>query len=239
MSDIKEKLTLLIALQEKDCAIDKLRQQAAVIPETIKEIRDSFALMKTESEENKKMLTQLQLRRKEKEMELTMKEADIRKHGTELNAVKSNDAYRALLAEIENGKKAKSDLESEILELMEKIDAEAVRVKEHEKSLKQREAEIQANIAGLEDELKKKQADIQQGENERNEFSRGIPEEILRRYEYIRESKGGMAVVSIEGDSCAGCHTVLRPAVINEVFKDQEFVVCDSCSRILFKKHED
>jgi predicted nucleic acid-binding Zn-ribbon protein len=238
MSDIREKMKLIITLQEKDCSLDKVRQQAALIPETIKEVKDSFAAVRGESEEKKKTLTQLQLRRKEKEMELSSKESEIHKHSTELNAVKSNDAYKALLGEIENGKKAKSDLESEILELMEQIDTESSRVKDYDKSLKSQEVEIQAKVAGLEEELKKLQGDVVRLEAERNEYAKGIPDDMLHRYDFIRESRGGQAVVSIDGGSCGGCHTVLRPAVINEVCKEQEFVVCDSCSRILFKKNE-
>ena len=46
---------------------------------------------------------------KEKEMEVTTLEAAIGKHSGELNAVKSNDAYKALLSEIEKEKQKKNN----------------------------------------------------------------------------------------------------------------------------------
>ena len=48
-------------------------------------------------EEAKKDLTQLQVLKKQKEIDLETKENDIRKHTGELNNLKSNHAYKAML----------------------------------------------------------------------------------------------------------------------------------------------
>jgi len=46
------------------------------------------------------------MQRKEKEGEMAQKEEAIRKHGTELNQVKTNDAFKAILKEIDDKKAA-------------------------------------------------------------------------------------------------------------------------------------
>jgi predicted nucleic acid-binding Zn-ribbon protein len=236
MIETKEKIKLLVALQEKDNALDKSRTQAQAFPEEIERLKQQLEQTRNETGGKKGILTQLQLKRKEKEIELEAKENEIKKHNTELNTIKSNDAYRALLNEIAQCKQQKSSLENEVLEIMEAIENESVQVKEDEKKLKQLEAETQSVIGRIENEHANAKNVVAALENERNEFAKSIPEDILRHYEHIRESRGGVAIVPIEGETCGGCHFAIRPQMINDVIKDQEIVLCDSCSRILYKK---
>jgi predicted nucleic acid-binding Zn-ribbon protein len=236
MTDIKENVRILVALQEKDCALDAMRSKVNEIPAAVEEAKGSLAEARAGFDAKKSALTQLQMKRKEKEIELDGKENQIKKHSMELNSVKSNDAYKALLAEIDVCKNDKSALESEILELMERIENEAVQIKEEEKKLKQKEAEVQATISRIEAERKEFADKVAALEKERNEFAETVPKDILSRYEYIREGRGGVAIVPIEGHDCGGCHTVLRAQVINDVCKAHDMIFCDNCSRILYKK---
>jgi len=236
MADIKENVKLLAALQEKDCALDVLRLKIREIPALVDREKESLAEARTAFETRKSALTQLQMKRKEKEIELDTRETQIKKHSMELNAVKSNDAYKALIAEIATCKNDKSTLENEILDLMDGIEKEAAQIKEEEKKLKQKDAEVQVTVARAEAERKDIEINVTAMEKERNDFSVSVPKDLLSRYEYIRESSGGIGIVPIEGGDCGGCHTVLRPQIINDVCKSHDMIVCDSCSRILFKK---
>ncbi|MCX5782019.1 MAG: C4-type zinc ribbon domain-containing protein, partial [Elusimicrobia bacterium] len=161
----------------------------------------------------------------------------IKKHNMELNSIKSNEAYKALLIEIEGAKANKSVLEDEILDLMEKIDQESVKVKQRENDLKAKESEIQTKISKIEEESKRIQVEIEKLQAEREEFAKKIPDELLGRYNYIREGRDGIAVVGLDGDICEGCSTVLRPQTINDICKGKDFVICDNCSRIIYKKN--
>jgi predicted nucleic acid-binding Zn-ribbon protein len=236
MEDIKEIIKLLIALQEKDTELDQARGQTSDIPQKIAEKNAEITALRNEVEAKKKNLSQLQLKKKEKELELSTKEGEIKKHSTELNAVKTNDAYRALMIEIESLKQDKSNLETEILEIMVSIDTEASHSKEDEKTFKTKEAAIKAEIENLESELKKFQEAAQQKESERNEFAKTIPSEILRKYTFVRESREGLAIVPIDGETCSGCRIQIRPQIINELYREKEIITCESCSRILYKK---
>ncbi len=234
--EIKERITLLIGLQEKDVALDAMRAKAQDIPVKIEEERAFIANIKLETEEKKKNLVKLQMAKKEKELELDSKEQLIRKHSSELNAIKSNDSYRALLTEIDNDKKEKNALENQILDVMEAIEKEGLVIKENEKVLKSKEAESASKIVSLQEEQKKIEGELAVFEAQRNEFAGQLPIDLLSKYDYIRESRQGVAVVPVEGENCGGCHMTLRPAIINDVCKHKDLVMCDSCSRILFKK---
>ncbi|SRR3989339_1001584 len=235
-AELKENLKMLIALQDKDSAVDKLKQRTQAIPLNIEEQNNLLSQFKSDFEDTKKRLTQLQLQRKEKELELESKENEIRKHGGELNAIKTNEAYRALLSEIDRCKAEKTALEDTILNIMEETEREAASIKDKENMFKQKEAEVKTLISSLEGEQAKLNADIAAAENERNEFATHIPADLLKHYEYIRAARSGFAIVPVEGENCSGCHFTLRPQEINDVFKGQQLVFCDSCSRILYKK---
>jgi predicted nucleic acid-binding Zn-ribbon protein len=237
MPEIKQQIELLVILQDKDIVLDKLKKQLSDNPLTIAELNQTLAQYKSETEESKNKLLDMLKLKKEKEIELQTREEEIKKHNMELNSIKSNEAYKALLIEIEGAKANKSVLEDEILDLMEKIDQESVAVKQRENDLKTKESEIQAKISKIEEDLKRIQAEIEKLQAEREEFAKQIPHDLLAKYNYIREGRDGIAVVRLEGEICGGCSTVLRPQTINDVYKSKDFVICDNCSRIIYKKN--
>lgn len=236
MEAYKEQLSLLLQLQDKDTVLDEVKGRAEAIPAKIAELKAQIDGSKSSYDEIKKDVTQLQVLKRQKELEVETQEGQIRKHSTELNSVKSNDAYKGLLKEIDHCKEAKNTLENEILEIMEKIDTESVEVKDKEKNLKQDESAISTDITQLEAELLKVNAELAKIQEERQAFAAGVPENVMHKYEYIHRTRSGKSIVAVEGEMCSGCNMSVRPAVINEIFKEQEFIMCDSCSRLLYKK---
>ena len=63
--DIKEKIGLLIALQDKDTLIDKMRLKALAIPKAIEEEKAVIEGIRLDTEEKKKTLIKFQLSKKE------------------------------------------------------------------------------------------------------------------------------------------------------------------------------
>ncbi|MFH1369320.1 MAG: C4-type zinc ribbon domain-containing protein [Elusimicrobiota bacterium] len=236
MDAFKDKLNLLITLQEKDAVLDSLRLQAEAVPVKIDELNAKIEETRAAFDSLKNEITQLQVTKRQKELELEGQETEIKKHTSELNSIKKNDAYKALLSEIEESNHAKSLLENEILEIMEKIDVESKEVRERERQNRQEEAHVQVEISKLEIELNGLNGEVSKLDSERQEFAKNVPDNLQKKYDYIREGRSGLAIVYIDGENCSGCHIALRPQIINEVFKEQDFVYCDSCSRILYKK---
>ena len=236
MKDFSKTLELLIALQEKDSQIDQLKRKAEDIPLRIEEQNSFLKGKKDELETLKKSSTRLLVDRKNKEIELQTKENEINKHNTELNKIKTNEAYKALLTSIENCKENKANLENEILEIFDKIEIETAKAKEAENVFKAEEEKIKSSISSLQSELNSVKTEIDKLSTERNEFAKQLPENILQKYDFIRESREGFAVVPVVGENCGGCQISLRNKIINELCKSQDFVCCESCSRILYKK---
>lgn len=238
VKDIK----LLIKLQEKDRILDDMRSRACAIPARIQELRDSFEEKKNLASAEKEAATRLQVRKKELELELKEKEDGIRKHETEINQIKSNDAYKALLLEIGKAKKEKDSIETEILKLLEDVDAAVKNEKKVQQALREAEAENQREMAALEAEKNRLEGEIKSLEGERAAFSSGVDSDAVSRYEHIRAQRKGLAVVPIKprsgkdggGASCGGCNIALTPQSQVDVKKKDALVICDNCQRIIY-----
>jgi predicted nucleic acid-binding Zn-ribbon protein len=232
---MKEDIKALLSVQERDLDLDHLRAELAAVPGKISGLKGEIQAAKTALEDAKKELTQLQLQKKQKELDLDSQEGAVRKHSTELNSVKTNEAYKALLGEIEKAKQDKSTLEDQILQIMESMDQAT-------KSWKEKEANSKNNEAGLLKQIsdwEAKQVELQQTltgkETEREQSLASLPKNLADQYNKLRNGKHvKAAVVPIRSEQCSGCHMKVSQNLINEVRRGQKLMTCESCSRIVY-----
>lgn len=235
MALTKENLQLLVALQEKDSASDRLQAALDAIPVMIQRLKERVEAEKAKAALAKAKVIDLEKKKKEKELDLSKKEEDARKRGGELNTVKTNEAFKAIQIEIERAKADASKLETEILELMDAIDA----AKKEEKALA---AELAVEVKAFEAEIaahEKRRAELQAqydaARTARNAEAANVPAAVMKIYDHIR-SRGKLdAVVAIDGNHCGACRMALAPQVIVEATKAKALVTCESCQRILYK----
>jgi predicted nucleic acid-binding Zn-ribbon protein len=227
-------LPLLIELQKKDLAIDAIQQDAASRGPLIQSIQKKIDTLKTSIKSSKENLTQFQLKKKQLELDVEAKEKLVQKHNSELNSLKSNDAYKAMIEEIKTAKDAVVKIEDEILIVMEGIDTEDKKVKEAEKTVKTQEGALLSQIKSLEAEQAALLDQAKQKKAERDEFAKTLPTPLLERYDVIREKGDGIAIVPMENSTCGGCNMKMSPAKANDVKKAKDMVLCDSCTRILY-----
>jgi len=231
---MNNKLANLIKLQGFDLELDSLAKKVEFKQNEIQKHAEELKALGTVLEAAKGELTKLQLRKKELELEIDGKEQQVKKLQAELNNVKTNDAYKALLKEIEQAKAAQNALEESLLNVLQKLEDDQKNLKEKEKSSKQQEQEIKTETQNSESQLTQIQNLIKDKNELRNSFSQQIEESLRTRYDSIRRNKGGQAVVPILGNACGGCRQNLTLHVINDVNKNQSLVSCETCSRILF-----
>lgn len=230
----KDTILLLVRLQGQDRVLDSLQADIDRVPGAVKALQDALEARRGSLNDAKSRATRLQLDKKNKEIELGQKEEAIRKHSTELNQVKTNEAYRALQTEIDAAKAAAGELETGILVLMDEIDRTQREEKELAAALKQDEGRVAAEIAALEARRVDLEGRRDRQKSERDAVAAGIGPEILKHYAYLRRRKGGVAMAPVDGQHCGSCRMVLRPQVLVEITRGVELVSCDACQRILY-----
>src|SRR5689334_14383037 len=100
----KQDMLKLVALQEQDKLLDSVSAAIALVPKDIDAIKAEVDEEKKRVAAAKEKTTQLQLKKKNKELDLSKLEETARKHGTDLNSVKTNEAFKALQGEIDKAK---------------------------------------------------------------------------------------------------------------------------------------
>jgi len=225
----------LVRLQELDKELDVVRQHAAKIAPKRDAVAARRAALQAQHENSKKALIDAQVKKKNLEMDIEAKDQVVRKSSGELNSVKSNDAYKALLTQIDAAKKEKSAIEDQVLVLMETIDGLQKSAKAAEAEYQKQRADLDAEDATLNAEEAADKASAEAKRGERDAFAAGLPIAARERYESIQRGRPGFqAVVPLQEMICGGCRTGLTASLLNEVMKGKDLVACESCSRILY-----
>lgn len=229
-----EQLSSLIELQRHDNAVAELQAKVDAFDPLIRKQNQEIENLRVSLKAAKESLTAHQLRKKELESQADEKQKLVQKHNAELNSLKSNDAYKAMLGEIQNAKQAVTQIEDQILAAMEAIEAADRSYKEAEKKSKSDETALKAQLQKLEAEKTAAAAAVAKRKEERDAFAKTIPSASVTQYETVRDKRGGVAIVEMINNSCGGCHLALTQNKINEVKKGKTTVICESCSRIIY-----
>jgi len=229
----------LIDLQAKDKAVDELAVKIASAPVQIKALEEAFAEKKNLMNATRDTLVKLQVDKKSKELAIAEKEEEIRKHQRDLNVIKDNNAFKAMLGEIERAKKEQDDIETGILGLLEEIDKAVVEDRKLQQEFKKLEEENNLKIKALEASKKDFEIALEAAKAERAEAASKIDATVLEKYEFIREQRKGVAIVRVKEDktgkiSCGGCNMGLTAQKIVDIKTHNALVFCDDCQRMIY-----
>jgi len=231
---MNESIKKLLSLQTRDTEVDRLRAEAAAVPALITKLKADIQANKTALEAAKKDLIQFQLAKKEKDIDLDIRDATIRKHTGELNVVKTNEAYKALVGEIDKAKREKSELEDQVLVLMEQIDTANKSWKEKEAAAKGVQDGFQKQISEWESKQQAIESQIQQKVAEREAEAGALDAKLIEPYNRLRQNKRVNAVVPVRKEQCMGCHMKVSQNLLNEIRRGQKMMPCESCARIVY-----
>lgn len=245
-------LQLLLEMQATDLLIDQLTAQKKEAQERIAGVRDDVQAAHARVEETKKELVTTQKDRKLQEVELESKETEIRKHQAELNQVKTNEAYAALVKKVDELKNGVGQTEEAILGLMDRADELQKRLKHDEAGVKDAEAKGAVRIRDLEGEVARLDQAIADAAATRAAASAKVEPMALRKYDRIRARLPGAAVVPVTNYLCGGCHMAVPPQLVTKILKpreegdeidehaartgtsESELIECLNCTRILY-----
>lgn len=217
-----------------DTAIDELHNKAqAVLPLIAKKTQELEGLKASLKTAKEKSMT-YSMKKKDLEAQVEDKEKLIKKHQGELNSLKSNDAYKAMLGEIQAAKDAQAKIEDDILNLMEAIDTADKDYKSTEQKLKSDENVIKTQIQDLEKQKADLESENTKKKEERTTFSASISAGSLTQYESIRVRRGGVAIVPLIANSCGGCRMNMTQNQLIQIKKAKEVVYCNNCTRIIY-----
>ncbi len=231
---VEQKLKALYELQTIHTKVDKIRQVRGELPMEVADLEDDVAGLETRIQKIKSELDDLEddiVTRKN-----LIKEAlsNTKKYEAQLNEVKNNREYDAISKEIEIQGLDIQVSEKKIKEFGFEI---TTKTQVYEKALADLEAR-KSDLDAKKAELGTITAETEKEESEltalADKATKGIDERLLFAYNRLRQNaKNGLAVVTIQRDSCSGCFNQIPPQRQSDIRQRKKIIVCEHCGRIL------
>lgn len=235
---MKESFQLLWTLQQLDTELRTLSEKLRQIPSRVNDLKKTAAAIKAELDQAKTDIIEHKKQYKLCEVELKATEEKAAGYSVQLYSAKTNEQYKAFLKEIDAQKKLKNSIEDRMIVLMEETEALDRKVKENQKESAELDSETTRKVEMLENEKKELEAAIAIRQRQRETAAAAIPAELLKRYERVRASKGGIAVATVRKERCSGCLSPIPAQRILEVDRQDHLYLCEACGRILIVAQE-
>ena len=223
----------LLRLEEADKEIGRLQDEIAELPKRVAAIEQKLAGTKAQLEKAQNAAKTDETARRKHETSITDLRSKVSKYRDQSLEVKTNDQYRALLAEIQFAEKEIAQTEDKILELMVDADTRAAEVKTAQVELKSEAVEIEREKEQARQRTAEDEKLLGEWRGKRDELRAAIDADLLRRYDRVAKFRG-TGLAQVREHKCMGCQVMLRPQIYNDVRSGQHTVYCDSCQRILY-----
>lgn len=228
----------LINLQEIDNEIKSLHHFLDLTPHKLAEIDQKISLASQTVQKTKEKLVQNQKRRRELEVEVAAVKNKIATYKRQLNEVKTNKEYTALLKEIEEAQKKVDDMEEQIIAALLEADDIEKEIQQAVENYSKEEAQYQKEKEVILQRQQECQNRLKELEKRKEELVSLIAQDQLALYNRIAEKKSGIAISCVTDDFCSMCHVRIRPQVLNELYDMKKIYLCENCGRILYLSPE-
>jgi predicted nucleic acid-binding Zn-ribbon protein len=231
MQEIIEKLLIL---QDRDRKISRVTQELAHIGPEREGLKQKAAATQHSLDAAKLRVKQIESERKQRDLEIEGKKAQIEKYLNQQLQTRKNEEYKALTHEIEMAKEVIFKIEDAEIVLMEQAEAaqkEVVRATGEAAAAKKLVDDQIGQLNQREENLKKELGELT---SSRAQLASAVDDSTRIRYERLFKSKGENVVVSVEHSACGGCHMKLPTQVVTNCRAQAELVTCPNCGRILY-----
>ena len=231
---VEQKLRALYELQSIHTQIDKLRQVRGELPMEVSDLEDEVAGLETRINKIKSELDDLEDAIVTRKNMIRDAQAAIKKYESQLNEVKNNREYDAISKEIEIQGLEIQVCEKKIKEHGFEITNKTEVYERAVADLEGRKKDLEIKRAELENITSETQKEEEDLNTKAEDAESHIEERLLIAYQRLRRNaKNGLAVVTIQRDSCSGCFNQIPPQRQLDIRQRKKIIVCEHCGRIL------
>lgn len=225
----------LLKLQELDARLHECHAREREIPKQKVKFLTVRDRLTAELKEREQHVKNLELEQRTCEKDIDQKKEQILKYQQQLNSVKKNEEYSALLHEIDGVKKSIGQKEERIIAIMLEMDEAKARLDEDRKRIAEEQKGLDKQCTEIDAELSEAVGRRKVLEAERPKIAEGVPADMMSKYERLRKKfPSGDILVPMKDEVCTGCNMHLRPQIVNEILQGHKIHGCQHCGRLLF-----
>jgi hypothetical protein len=230
----------LLDLQEADVSILRAHKRLKELPEKAEllALRTKIKEMTELKAKVALLVHKLEADLKARQDETAMITEKLAGEQTKVMATTDHRQITALSREMDGLRRRADKLDMESMQYMERIDkatAQVATVEGHLVSLAAKDAELVTRYQTVGAEV---QAEIAVASKSRDKLAHDLPHDVLARYESIRDSKGGIGVGRLNGESCTACHMDLPAERVKALREGPDVGICPHCRRLIVVRAE-
>lgn len=234
---LKDLLLKLVELQEIDIQIDHFQEHIDHMPLELQDMAKSMVALRHEINDASAQQVVVEKELKNKEQDIAVEQEKIKKSERRLLSIKNLKEHDALSREIKLGKKVAGEIEELILELINSMEELKKSIDKKKAELKELEDTIVEKKAETEKILETAKESVLALNRQKEAIIVDVDHEYLKRYQIVKKARGNAMAQMVNG-SCTGCYMSVPPQLNIRVLKQQEFLTCPNCLRILYVKQE-
>lgn len=231
---VEEKLRALFALQSVDSKIDEIQILKGELPMEVEDLEDEIEGLKTRIGKAEDALAEANADILAHSTNIKEAEALIQKYEKQQDNVKNNREYEALIKEIEIqrleiqlSEKRSREGKAKLSGKEDAVTASKERLDEKNKNLEYKKVELDKIIKDTE----KAEKNLLKASDKSRKT---IENRLLKAYDKVRKAyRNGLAVVSVERNSCGGCYNEIPAQVQLEIGQRKKIMACEHCGRVL------
>jgi predicted nucleic acid-binding Zn-ribbon protein len=231
---VEEKLRSLFNLQQIDSTIDKIRIVRGELPLEVSDLEDEIIGLETRVKNITDEVNTFEDGIVQKKNAIKESQSLIKKYEAQQGKVRNNREYDSSTKEIEYQNLDIQLSQKRIKEFQQDMTTKNLVLDQAKEILNERKKDLKA---------KKKELDEIVAETEKEEQSLlkkskvaedHIDDRLLNAYKKVRNnSRNGLAVVTVDRDSCGGCFNKIPPQTQMDIRTHKKVIVCEHCGRIL------
>jgi hypothetical protein len=225
---------VLVQLQDCDNKIAKVLQGKEQAPLRIKKLEEDLKAMEAQFKADEERVEALRKDRRQLEREIQELDGKVEKSSAKLSQIKSNKEYTAALKEIDDLKTIKFQAEEKAIQMMEAAEELERKCKGDKETLKTLNEQCEKDKDVVRKELLQLEKDLEALQEERGKLCCDFDQGLLKKYLFLKERKGGLAVSSVVTGVCQTCHMGIPPQKFNELIRGNDLMTCPHCHRIIY-----
>jgi predicted nucleic acid-binding Zn-ribbon protein len=231
---LKDLLEDLIVLQDVEIEIFKAEEGLRELPKEVSEIESIINARKKSLDAADEEIASYEERKAPLEAELKENQSLLDAADARIKRIKTNKEYLALQREIDLAKKRKADIEEQVLTIMEKIEKKSSDRQRIKNSFETDKVILEEKKKKLTSQMKELESVLVEYKGKDGRLRKIVEKSLLSKYDRIKQSKKGLAVVECYDGVCRGCHMHIQPQLFNELIRGDRLITCPACQRILY-----
>jgi uncharacterized protein len=219
------------SLRENTQALQAGESRVAALEEAVHAHAAAVAGIETE-------LAELGMRQRDLEGRLTATETKMKDRRMRITRIRNDKELGLAKREVELLKDEAGGLETELMAILEQVDAATKRLEAAQAELASLTTARDTEAGQLRDTIGRLGATIERDRGRRDELVGAVDGDLRRRYEMIFSRRGGVAVVPVRGGTCQGCHMHVPPQLYNQIQRNEQLILCPNCQRMLYWQPE-